>query len=167
MLIILGGLPASGKTTMAMHLAGRLGAVHVRVDTIEQALRNSGMLADEVGPAGYVVAYGVAEDNLRLGRIVIADSVNAIEITRNAWRAVAVRCEVPAVEIEIVCSDGQEHRRRAEGRISDVQGLVKPAWDAICQRVYEEWRPTPFRLDTADDPPEVLVERLAAYLDSL
>src|SRR5688572_4995923 len=73
MLIIFGGLPGSGKTTIARALAERLNAVHVRVDTIEQAIRASG-IADDAGPAGYIVAYGVAGDNLTLGRTVIADS---------------------------------------------------------------------------------------------
>ncbi|MGO8655704.1 AAA family ATPase, partial [Rhizobium ruizarguesonis] len=39
MLIIVGGLPGSGNTTIARALAERLNAVHVRVDTIEQAIR--------------------------------------------------------------------------------------------------------------------------------
>jgi predicted kinase len=105
MLIILGGLPGSGKTTVARALARRLGAVHVRVDTIEQAIRASGDPSIDIGPAGYVVAYGVAEDNLTLGSVVIADSVNPLEITRDAWLAVAARSGVTAVEIEVICSD--------------------------------------------------------------
>ncbi|MGO7815331.1 AAA family ATPase, partial [Rhizobium ruizarguesonis] len=56
MLIIFGGLPGSGKTTIARALAERLNAVHVSVDTIEQAIRASG-IADDAGPAGYIVAY--------------------------------------------------------------------------------------------------------------
>ncbi|TWF49740.1 AAA family ATPase [Neorhizobium alkalisoli] len=154
MLIILGGLPASGKTTIAIALAKRLGAVHVRVDTIEQALRSSGMLAKDEGPAGYMAAYGIAGDNLAVGRTVIADSVNAFEITREAWRSVARRAGVPAVEVEIFCSDKAEHRRRAESRPTDVPGLVKPDWDRIAGRTYEDWGPGPLRLDTALMPAE-------------
>ena len=39
MLIIFGGLPGSGKSTIARALALRLGAVYLRIDTIEQAIR--------------------------------------------------------------------------------------------------------------------------------
>jgi predicted kinase len=49
-------LPGTGKTTVARTLARRLKAVHVRVDTIEQALRSSDVLKGDVVPAGYVVA---------------------------------------------------------------------------------------------------------------
>ena len=82
--MILSGLPGVGKTTIARELAAALTAVHVRIDSIEQALRDAGLTVEE---EGYRVAYAVAEDNLRLGRIVIADCVNPWPLTRRAWHA--------------------------------------------------------------------------------
>lgn len=38
----IGGLPGTGKATLARLLAARIGAVHLRVDTIEQAIVRSG-----------------------------------------------------------------------------------------------------------------------------
>ena len=89
LLIIFGGLPGTGKTSMAREVARQIGAVHLRIDSIEQAIREYG--ADEAvrNGAGYSVAYAVAADNLRLGRTVIADSVNPLRITRDAWVKVA------------------------------------------------------------------------------
>ncbi len=66
MLYIFGGLPGTGKSTLASALAGASGAVYIRVDTIEQAVRDSGLVLD--GPAGYLVGYALAFDNLILGR---------------------------------------------------------------------------------------------------
>lgn len=63
----------------------------------------SGVPGSVVGAAGYVTAYGVAEDNLTLGHTVIADSVNGLGVTRAAWLAVADRSAAPAVELEVVC----------------------------------------------------------------
>ena len=54
LLIVLGGLPATGKSMLAAHLARELRAIHLRVDTIEQAMRNSGL--ELSGPEGYLVA---------------------------------------------------------------------------------------------------------------
>jgi predicted kinase len=104
MLIVLGGLPGVGKTTIARELARRLGGVHIRIDSIEQAIRESGVTDVSIDDAGYRVGYAVTEDNLRLGRIVIADSVNPLPITRDAWLAVAHRAAVTAVEVEVACS---------------------------------------------------------------
>ncbi len=49
MLIVFSGLPGTGKTTIANDLAATTGAVYLRIDTIEQAIRNSGALAQDVG----------------------------------------------------------------------------------------------------------------------
>src|SRR5579863_4669568 len=112
MLIIFGGLPGTGKTTIARELARQFGAMHLRIDSIEQAIRDCvpvGSLFDE---AGYRVAYALAEDNLRIGRTVIADSVNPLAVTRDAWLAVGRRAQAATVEVEVICSDLREHRAR-------------------------------------------------------
>jgi predicted kinase len=163
MLIVFGGLPGTGKSTIARLLAERLKAVWVRIDTIEQALRACGTLPNGVVAEGYAVGYRLAEDNLRNGGRVIADSVNPLAVTRDAWVAVAARAAVPLVEVEIVCSDTTEHRRRVEGRTSDVPGLVLPTWDAVRQRVYEAWNRPHIVLDTAS---RTAVEAVEVLLDS-
>jgi len=40
MLIIFSGLPGCGKSTVAKIVTQRLGAVYLRVDTVEQAIRS-------------------------------------------------------------------------------------------------------------------------------
>ncbi len=164
MLLILGGLPGVGKTTVATGLAREIGAVHLRIDSIEQALRNSGV--DVSGPEGYAVAYAIAEDNLRLGRTVIADSVNPVEVTRSAWRSVARRTGRRYVEIEVVCSDRAEHRRRVETRTADIVGHELPTWQEVCDREYEPWGATVV-IDTAGQPIEASVSALREELDGL
>lgn len=149
MLYVFGGLPGAGKTTLARTLAQDRGAVYLRIDVIEQALRDSGMLAGEVGPAGYVVAYGLAESNLRLGHAVVADSVNPVSATRDHWRKLAQDLGAPILEIEIVCSDPAEHRRRVETRASDIGGLTPPTWEDVEKREYELWTRERLVIDTA------------------
>src|SRR6202043_703235 len=124
MLIVFGGLLGTGKTTLARAFAPQRRATYLRIDTIEQALRSSEMLAGDAGPAGYMVAYALAEANLRLGGIVVADSVNPLAITRDAWRKVAAVAASAIFEIEVVCADTAEHRRRVETRTIDVAGLT-------------------------------------------
>ena len=164
MLIIFSGLPGAGKTTIARALARELGAVYVRVDTAEQTIRASDMLKAEVGPAGYMVGYGMAEDNLALGNTVVADSVNALKVTRDAWLSVAERAGTTAIEVEIICTDKAEHRRRVETRPTDVEGLVKPSWDKVAAREYEPWERRPFVIDTATQNVEQSVAALISRL---
>ncbi len=150
MLVIFGGLPGTGKTTIARELAWRLDAFYLRIDSIEQAMRRGLDLDPDIGPAGYLVAYAVAADNLGNGRTVVADSVNPIGITRRDWRAVATRASIPFFEVEVICSDAREHRRRVENRANDIDGLVLPDWDAVVARDYEPWRFPHLVLDTAE-----------------
>ncbi|MFI2758924.1 AAA family ATPase [Streptomyces echinatus] len=42
MLIVMGGLPGTGKTTLARLPAAPIGAVHLRVDTVDQAIVRTG-----------------------------------------------------------------------------------------------------------------------------
>ena len=149
MLIIFGGLPATGKTIIARELARQLGAVHVRIDSIEQAIWDSGVLSSRINDVGYRVGYAVAADNLQFGRTVIADSVNPIQLSRDAWVEVANRAQVPAVEIEVTCSDAKEHRQRVETRISDIAGSRSLTWQDVVSRDYNPWNREHIVIDTA------------------
>ena len=152
-----------GKTAIATGLARGMRAVHLRIDSIEQALHSSNVTI--AGPEGYRVAYVIAEDNLRLGHTVIADSVNPVEVTRAAWRNVARRAGKRCIEIEIVCSDQAEHRRRVESRKADIVGHQLPTWQQVCAREYEPW-PAGIVIDTARQPIKVSVSALRARLES-
>ena len=160
--IIFGGLPATGKTTLARELARQLGAVYLRIDTIEQAIDPTDVMS--VGEAGYRVGYAVAEDNLRLGRIVVADSVNPLRITRDAWRNAAKRSGVVFIEILVVCSDQAEHRHRVETRQTDTAGGSLVTWQDVLTREFESWDQKHVVIDTAGHTVEESFAALQAAL---
>lgn len=149
MLVVFGGLPASGKSALSRGVAQAIGAVHIRIDTIEQSIRDAGGVEGEVGPAGYVVGYKIASDNLLLGMSVVVDSVNPIAITRNAWKKVGDQAGVCVIEVEVICSDSTEHRRRVETRSIAIEGLKLPTWKDVTTREYEPWEREHLVIDTA------------------
>ena len=149
LLIVVGGLPGTGKTALATGLARVLDATYLRIDTIEQAIRNATTSADASDPAGYVVAHAVAEENLRLGRSVVADGVNPVASARLAWKSVSQRVGVRLFEVEVICSDAGEHRDRVERRRGDIDGLELPAWRDVQATCYEPWAGDHVVIDTA------------------
>lgn len=148
-LVALSGLPGVGKTALARRLAPALAAVHLRVDTLEQALVASGRTMRDIGPLGYVLAGAVAADNLRLGLSVVADSVNPVAQSREGWHRVARACGAGMLDVVVTCSDRAEHRRRVERRVADIPGHALPSWDAVLARRYEAWHDETLRVDTA------------------
>ena len=161
MLVVFSGLPGTGKTTIASDLANRTRAVYLRIDTIEQAIRNSGALAQDVGRSGYMVAYELALSNLRFGSTVIVDCVNPVIESRKTWSEIATRAGVPLVNIQVICSDKREHQRRVETREIDIPGLTAPTWKSVLDHEYEAWDNAPFNIDTALITPSDAVELIS------
>lgn len=164
MLIVFAGLPGTGKTTISRAVARALAATLLRVDIIEQAIRDAGVPAGSIGASGYAVAQALADANLGDGRVVVADCVNPVAASRQGWRVVATRAAVRLIEVEVVCSDAQEHRRRVEGRICDIPGLVPPSWEAIQRLDYEPWDRPRLVIDSAASSPS---EAVAAVLGTV
>jgi len=160
-LIVFGGLPGTGKTTVSRELTRRLVATYLRIDAIEQTLRAGN---HAIGPMGYAVANALAAENLELGRVVIADCVNPVLASREGWRQTALQKSACLVEIEVICSDVALHRQRVESRTSDIDGLSLPTWDEIVNRHYELSDRDHLVLDTTNGSLDHLIERAETYI---
>ena len=157
-LTVVGGLPAVGKTTVCREVLrlqatsqspGRL-PTWLRIDSIEQALRDSGeMLPGMPAGAGYYAAAAVARDVLASGGDVLVECVNPLPLTRSLWEETASDLGARYLAVELTCSDTTEHRRRAQRRSSDIGGLELPDWREIEHRDYVPWPEAALRLDTA------------------
>ncbi|GEL97919.1 AAA family ATPase [Cellulomonas terrae] len=162
-LVVLGGLPGSGKTTLARELARATRAVHVRIDTLEQAIVQSSLAVPDAAEAGYAAGARVALDNLRLGLPVVADCVNPVRASQEGWRGVADEAGVRIVEVHVVCSDPVEHRRRVEERVADIPGHRQPTWSDVASRSLDAW-PEATVVDTAGRSPAALADEVRALV---
>ena len=55
---------------------------------------------------------------------------------------------MPALDVEIVCSDAVEHRRRVETRAADITGHSLPTWQEVVERDYRPWDGERIVIDT-------------------
>jgi predicted kinase len=161
LLVVFSGLPGTGKTTVSKALAARLSAVYLRIDTIEQAMKAAG--AERIGPAGYAVANALAVANLRLGFSIVADCVNPVRASRVGWQDAAAQASARLIDIQLICSDPVEHKRRVEERVADIPDHILPSWEDITKHAFETRDDDHLRLDTATLTPAELVDRCEAY----
>lgn len=164
-LYIFSGLPASGKSTLAKLLAVKTGSTYVRIDTVEQGIRE--LCNFKVEGEGYRLSYRIVRDNLTLGINCISDSCNSIELTRHEWQQVAESVGARFVNIEVCCSDVREHEQRVNTRRSEVANLKLPSWQQVQNRHYEVWKADVIKIDTSGQSIETsfeeLVEKLSAW----
>ena len=164
-LIAFAGLPGVGKSSIARALCQRSKAVYLRVDEVEAALKRSSLRIHPAEEAGYLALAAIATSNLRLGQDVVTDTVNPVAASRDLWAETARTCSARILNVEVVCTDEAEHRRRVETRGSDIDALVPPSWEQVRQRDYEPWAEPPLRLDSAslsiDHAVDAILQELA------
>ena len=158
--------PGPGRPTIATALARRTATPYLRVDRIEQTIVAWSELRHPLGPVGYAVAHQLAREQLVSGLNVIVECVNPISLTREAWPGTADSADADLIEVEVICSDREEHRRRVESRETDVAGLLKPTWSAVTEHHYEPWTRRHVVVDSATTAPGIAAARIAALMTS-
>ena len=162
MLVVVAGLPGTGKTTLGRAVADLLEATFLRIDSIEAAVARCGLpIADS--PVGYAVGSAIAADQLRAGRTVVVDAVSPITEARNGWVALAAATGSVLRQVEVTCSDAGEHRRRVERRPPDGQPAL--TWQQVLDRRYDAWTDPHLVVDNIGDPQPHIAEILVYVRD--
>jgi predicted kinase len=134
-LILVGGLPGTGKSTVARTLAERLGADFLNSDIVRKGLAGIGPGAASPAPfkggiyttamseLTYAELLVQAESVLRSGRSMVLDATFSSEKRRRQARALARRTGALAVEVECRCPvrvvRARLEARQAHGGVSD------------------------------------------------
>jgi aminoglycoside phosphotransferase family enzyme/predicted kinase len=174
-LVLIGGLPGTGKSTLARGMGEATGAQVLRSDVVRKEL--AGLPAD--APAGAPFEKGIytaghttsvydellrrAEHALRRGEIVVLDASWNAEAHRAAARALAAETASDLVELRCVAPRDVAvaritARAAAGGDPSDADAGIAKAIAATS----DPW-PTSTALDTAVEPADVVAAALAHF----
>lgn len=168
MLVVISGLPGTGKTAVAEAVARATGSVHLSIDAVEDALLGAGLQASwTTGVAAYEAARAAAELNLALGRTVVVDAVNDSEPARDTWRRAAMSTSATVLFVLLSLDDEVEHRRRLEGRTRRLVHIPEPTWDDVRRRAagFEPWTGAHVRLSAAGTVDEIATAIVARVVD--
>jgi predicted kinase len=139
MLVVMTGLPGTGKSAVAEAVAKALCAPVFSVDPLEAVLLRAGIDRERRSDiAAYDLAAALATSQLQLGQSAVVDAVNAWERLRRWFLNLAEPSGSPAALIETICSEPQLHRDRFESRDRAIQGWIyEPTWQDVECRMLE------------------------------
>ena len=166
-LVILSGLPGTGKTFFSHILEERLPIVAIRTDEIRKTLFQQPTYAPEESYWVYQVCHRLIEELLRQGVGVIFDATNLSERGREDLYAIAERTGARLVIVLVVAPE-EVVRERLLGRHAgrrDSRDRSDATWE-IYERMkssVERIRRPHYVVDTSQNPQQV-AERLAREL---
>jgi predicted kinase len=167
MLLVLSGLPGTGKSELAERLGGALRIPVFSVDPIESAILRAGIPRSfETGLAAYLIAETLADAQLEVGQSAIVDAVNSVQQAKDMWRTLALKHDAPLRIVECHCSDEGLHRvRLAARRRAIADTFPEPTWEDVEQRrgEYVPWTEPVLAVD-AVSPCEANADRVLAWL---
>lgn len=115
-LIILSGLPGSGKTTLARALLDSLPAVHVESDAIRRTLVSSPRYTHAENRRVFDEVERLAGVALASGQAALIDATNLRHSDRERFVSLARRCHVPLLAIRVTAPDAVIRDRLAAPR---------------------------------------------------
>ena len=151
--IVVSGLPGSGKSTVAEAVAEKLRLPIFSVDPIESSIVKSGFERSfETGLAAYLVAETLAAEQLSLGLSVIIDAVCPVREARVMWHNLADEQNSRLVIVECVLARDL-HKARIESRVRNMHGIPEVTWSEVENRrtEYPEWEEKRLVLDTSNN----------------
>ena len=167
-IIVISGLPGSGKSTIAEGLAKALKYPLLSVDPIESSIIQSGINRSfETGLAAYLVAERLAAEHLPLEISVIIDAVSGVQEARDMWRNLSDQFQARLIIIECVL-DRNLHKKRIESRTRNLHGIPEVTWEDVENRrkEYLAWEEERLIIDTAQ-PNSNNLAKVLEYIHAL
>jgi predicted kinase len=139
-LVLLSGLPGTGKTRLAIEISRQRQYPILSKDRFQSQLRSQG-LAGKEGAEGYELLFGAAEQLLALGNGVILDAVFPKAGFRKRAEEMARLHDGPFRPILCYCSDVETLKERLHNRDVYVPDWTPAGWEEVerIKSYFEAW----------------------------
>jgi predicted kinase len=167
-IILISGLPASGKSTVAESISKKLKLPLFSVDPIESSIIKSGIKRSfKTGLAAYLVAEKLASENLNLGLSLVIDAVSPVKEARKMWLNLSKKYRAKLIIIECVL-DKDLHKKRVESRVRNMYGISEITWKDVKKRQknYLKWKDKRLILDTSNSQKDNLDKALKYMVEN-
>jgi len=164
-IILVGGIPGTGKTTVAKEISTYLKIPFFNKDLLESALIEKGVCSiKELNGVGYALMERIALSELAFGRSVILDCVASSKRVNEHWSSFKTK---DIRYIECVCSDQALHKARLETRKRNIPGWYELTWNDIenITKSYEPCFAARLNLDSKN-PLKGNIEKVLEYVSS-
>ncbi len=160
-MLLVAGLPASGKTWLAKYLSEKWGAVHINSDKLRTAMNLRGHYDQASKQQVYNAMLTQAADALNAGRPVVVDSTFYKKYLRQAWVDLAKKQGARHRFVEIKIPEETAFQRLQKKREDS-----EADWQ-VYQQLKAEWEPLDaphLTLDSHALSLEEMAEAIESYI---
>lgn len=160
-LILVAGLPGSGKTTVARAFAQSTGAVHLNSDVLRKSLGMMGHYTAADKARVYDALLAHAEAALLRGEMVVVDSTFYKETIRKPYEQLAKKYQIPLFWVEVRAGEASLRTRLEQPRPDSEANY------AVYLAIREQFEPLPDHrliIDTDNLTPEEAVAKIQLFI---
>lgn len=161
MLLLIAGLPGTGKTSIARAFAALSGARHLNSDALRRELGLMGHYRPEDKERVYQTLLLRAREALLRGETVVIDSTFYKESIRAPFRALARDCGSDLRWVEVTASEASLRERLSHPRPDSEADF------GVYEKIRDQFEPLQedrLSIDTDDETPESAALKIRQYL---
>lgn len=162
-MIVVGGIPGTGKSTLAIALSKSMNIPVFSKDELEAAIARKGICSSkDMHGVGYEIMASLAKSQIANGNGAIFDFIASRSRVNDLWPQLL---KTDIKYIECICSDENVHRERISSRNRNIEGWYELTWEDVLniKSTYQSLRSQRLTIDSINNLTDN-IERAQEYV---